>query len=184
MAPEVRSLPPLGLALALALALPVFPTPSYSQQTKPSAPKETAPEGKARLLQELDRQIEERRRELARQGEELAALKRALEAAKVELLQERQRMEELKAQVEADLGRRGKASDERVGQVAKVYQAMKPKEAALALEKMDDDLAVAILDRLPGRTVGKLFDLMDKNRVRQLTRRLQEGRGPPVRGEK
>lgn len=181
MAPEVRSLPPLGLALALALALSA---PSYSQQTKPPVQKESAPEGKARLLQELDRQIEEKRREVARQGEELAALKRALEAAKVELLQERQRMEELKTQVEADLGRRGKASDERATKVAKVYQAMKPKEAAQALEKMDDDLAVAILERLPGRQVGKLFDVMDKNRVRQLTRRLNEGRAPPEPGAK
>ncbi|MBI5017368.1 MAG: hypothetical protein HZB55_18015 [Deltaproteobacteria bacterium] len=184
MAPEVRSLPPLGLIVALALILPTLPAATHAQQTKPSAEKENSPEGKARLLQELDRQIEERRRELAREGEDLAALKRALEAAKVELLQERQRMEELKAQVEADLARRSKLDDARLGQISKVYQAMKPKEAAQALEKMDDDLAVAILDRLPGRTVGKLFDVMDKSRVRQLTRRLQEGRGPPGRGEK
>lgn len=184
MAPEVRSLPPLGYALALALALPLHATSAPVPPTKASVEKEAAPEVKARLLQELDRQIEERRRELARQQEELAALKRALEAAKVELLQERQRLEELKSQVEADLARRGKLNDERLGQVAKVYQSMKPREAAQALEKLDDDLAVAILDRLPGRVVGKLFDVMDKNRVRQLTRRLQEGRGPPGPGDK
>ena len=184
MAPEVRSFPPLGLALALALALPLAPVASQAQQTKPSAEKEASPDVRARLLQELDRQIEERRRELARQQEELATLKRALEAAKIELLQERQRLEELKNAVEADLAQRSKLSDERLGQVAKVYQAMKPKEAARALEKLDDELAVAILDRMPGRTVGKLFDVMDKDRVRHLTRRLQEGRGPPGRGEK
>lgn len=184
MAPEVRSLPPLRAGIALFAALSLLPLAATAQQNKASAEKEAAPEAKARLMQELDRQIEERRRELSRQQEELATLKRALEAAKVELLQERQRLEELKSQVEADLARRKQLDDERLGQVAKVYQAMKPKEAAQALEKLEDDLAVAILDRLPGRTVGKLFDVMDKNRVRQLTRRLQEGRGPPGAGEK
>jgi len=41
---------------------------------------------------------------------------------------------------------------------------------------MEDDMAVAILERLQGRVVGKIFDLMPKDRVRELTRRLEAGR--------
>jgi flagellar motility protein MotE (MotC chaperone) len=176
MALEVRFIPPLALSVALALPLSLSPSPAKPQQTKARAEDNASPEAKARLLQELDRQIEERRRTLAREEEELAALKGALEAAKTELLSERQRLEGLKRQVEDDLAKRGKVSDERLDQVAKVYQSMKPREAAQALEKMDDDQAVAILERLPNRAVGKLFDVMDKKRVKDLTRRLQEGR--------
>jgi flagellar motility protein MotE (MotC chaperone) len=135
-------------------------------------------EAKARLLQELDQQIEQRRRQLARETEALAALKRALEAAREVLAEERDRLEALKREVEADITRREKVVDERLRQISKVYAAMKPREAALALEGMDDDMAAEILDGLPGRTVGKIFNLMSKDRVRELTRRLESGRTP------
>jgi flagellar motility protein MotE (MotC chaperone) len=127
-------------------------------------------------LHELDQQIEERRRELAREDQSIAALQRAVQAATADLVEERKRLEALQGRIEADMQRRQVLVDERLGQIAQVYGAMKPKEAARALEGMDDDLAVAILERLPGRSVGKLFDVMPKDRVRQLTLRLEEGR--------
>ncbi|MBI5443082.1 MAG: hypothetical protein HY900_17940 [Deltaproteobacteria bacterium] len=133
-------------------------------------------DAKARLLQELDRQVEEKRRELAREGEALAALKRALDAARQELRDERARLEGVKRDVEAAVSEKSKADSQRIEQVAKVYAAMRPREAATALEKMDDEMAASILEKLPGRTVGKLFDAMDKDRVRALTRRLGQGR--------
>lgn len=177
MAPEVRGLPLWLTALLLLFALPLVPSPSFSQQNKAPPEKDGALEAKARLLQDLDRQIDERRRELAREEESLGALKKALEAAKQELLKEKDKLEELRTQVEADLGKRGKAGEERLDQVAKVYGSMKPKEAAGALEKMDDELAVGILGKLPTKTVGKIFDLMNKDSVRKFTARMQQGRG-------
>lgn len=175
MAPEVRCLPP-GLILTLLLAAaPVVSSPAKAQETGTSRQSPGPVQEKARLLQELDEQIEQKRGELAREEEALEALNRALERAKQELLKERERLEALKAEIEADIGRREMLVDERLSQIAKVYGAMKPKEAALAIEGMEDDMAVAILERLPGRTVGKIFNLMPKDRVRDLTRVL-EGR--------
>lgn len=176
MAREVRSCTP-GAALALAGLLLGCPAAGANAQTNqsPTENREIA-EAKARLLQELDQQIEERRRELAREDQSIAALQRAVQAATADLVEERKRLEALQGRIEADMQRRQVLVDERLGQIAQVYGAMKPKEAARALEGMDDDLAVAILERLPGRSVGKLFDVMPKDRVRQLTLRLEEGR--------
>jgi flagellar motility protein MotE (MotC chaperone) len=185
MAPEVRRLPPRVLSVLLLATLPILAAPTQPAKTQPSEAgggKTETVEAQARLLQELDRQIEERRRELARQEEELSALKRALEAAKQDLLGEKDRLEGLKREVEAAIAQKGRVADQRLDQIAKVYAAMKPKEAALAMEKMVDDTAVGILERLPNRVVGKLFDAMSKERVRELTRRLEEGR--PTRGAK
>ena len=179
MAPEVRGLPLWGVTLLFLWVLPFFPTPSFSQQNKAAPEKDAAPEAKARLLQELDRQIDEKRKVLAREEESLGSLKKALEAAKLELLKEKDKLEELRARVEADLGKRGKAGEERLDQVAKVYGSMKPKEAASALEKMDEEMAVGILGKLPTKTVGKIFDLMNKDSVRKFTSRMQQGRGAP-----
>lgn len=175
MAPEVRSRPPRA-ALVLLLVAVAFPAPPVpAQETRPEVRNESAVEAKARLLQELDGEIEKRRRELAREEEALAALRRALETAKQDLLDERDRLTDLKREVEADIARREQVVDQRLDQIAKVYGAMKPREASQALGGMEDGMAVAILERLPGRTVGKIFDLMDKERVRELTRRLEAG---------
>ncbi|NTU60246.1 MAG: hypothetical protein HGA98_04200 [Deltaproteobacteria bacterium] len=169
-------MPLCAAALCLAALLPLSPAPSFSQQNKPAVEKEATPEAKVRLLQELDRQIEERRKEIAREEESLTALKRALEAAKLDLVKEKEKLEGLRGQVEADLGKRGKAEEDRLDQIAKIYAAMKPKEAASALEKMNEETAVGILGRLPNRTVGKIFDLMDKDTVRKLTARMEQGK--------
>ena len=176
MALEVRSCPP-AVALALLGLLASFPVSMVKAQEnqRPIENRDTA-EAKARLLHELDQQIEERRRELAREEQSLAALQRAIQAATADLVEERKRLETLQGTLEADMQRRQVLVDERLGQIAQVYGAMKPKQAALALEGMEDDMAVAILERLPGRSVGKLFDVMPKDRVRQLTLRLEEGR--------
>jgi flagellar motility protein MotE (MotC chaperone) len=181
MALEVRSVPP-RLALAL-LALFPLRTPAPAQESQKLAESPDAVEAKARLLHELDRQIEERRRQIAREEEGLAALKRALEAAKQALAEERDELVAVQREIEADIARRKTLVDERLTQIARVYGAMKPREAAEALEKMDDGMAVNILERLPGRAVGKIFDVMAKERVRDLTRRLQGGRVEPGAGE-
>ena len=176
MAREVQNRPPVVAMLLLGLlcAAPDGLVKAQEDQ-EPIENMETA-EAKARLLQELDKQIEERRRELAREEQSLAALQRAIQAATADLVEERNRLETLQGKLEADMQRRQVLVDERLGQIAQVYGAMKPKEAARALEGMDDDMAVAILERLPGRSVGKLFDVLPKDRVRQLTLRLEEGR--------
>ena len=176
MACEVRSRPPTALLVLLGLLVMVPPNGAESQENQPSVENQEIAEAKARLLQELDQQIEERRRELAREEQSLAALQRAIEAATADLVEERSRLETLQGKLEADMQRRQVLVDERLEQIAQVYGAMKPKEAARALEGMDDDMAVAILERLPGRRVGKLFDVMPKDRVRQLTLRLEAGR--------
>ena len=138
--------------------------------------KEAGAEGKAQVLHDLDRQVEQRRSEIAREEERLNATKAALEAVKGELRKELDKLEALKRDIEEQIARRDKVVSERLDSIAKVYGAMKPKEAATALEGMDNDMAVAILERLPGKSVAKLFDAMPKERVRELTRRLEEGR--------
>ena len=176
MALEVRSIPPAVLLVLFLTSVLCPPRPADAQETRPLAQEVDSVEAKARLLQELDQQLEQRRRQLAREEEALAALKQALEAAKKALVEERDRLETLKRDVEADIARRETVVDERLAQIAKVYAAMRPKEAAEAIQGMEDGMAIEILSRLPGRNVGKIFDLMEKDRVRELTRRLEKGR--------
>ena len=173
---KVRFIPPQAMLACLLAALLILPSYARPEETSSLTKNENAVAAKARLLQELDQQIQERRQEIAKEEEALAALKRALEAAKQALAEERDRLSELKREVEADISRREKLVGERLRQISQVYAAMKPREAASALEGMELEMAAMILEGLPGRTVGKIFDLMSKERVRELTRRLEQGR--------
>ena len=176
MTPKVPITPPL-VALALASLLLLAPPGIAAEAEKsPEAKKEAPVESKAQVLQDIDRQVEVRRSDIAREEERLGAAKAALEAVKRELRQELEKLEAMKRDVEAQIARRDKLVSDRLTQIAKIYQSMKPKEAATALEEMDDDMALEILDRLPGRTVAKMFDAMPKERVRELTRRMEAGR--------
>jgi len=185
MAPKVRNILPRLVFTATAALATVF-APIYFSHAEPEENKiieenQDVIEAKARLLQELDLRIEERRRRLAREEEALAAMKQALESARNGLEEERNKLEELRKKIEADIARREKLVDERLSQIAKVYASMKSQEAAKAFEGMEDDMALAILERLSGRTVGKIFNLMPKDRVRVLTRLME--RGMPPKGD-
>ncbi len=173
-----------ALFLALLILLVPFAPPFVSHPARAqSGPEAGAAEdrdavrARAKLLEELDRQIEAKRLELARLQEASAALERALEAAKRDLLEEGERLDALRREVEADIARRRQLVDERVEQVSRAYASMRPKEAAIALAGMEDDRAAAILGRLPARNLGRIFDEMPKERVRELTRRIEGGEG-------
>lgn len=176
MTPKVPLLPPLAVLLVAGALLSPLQNPAWGAEKPHEEKKEQASEPKAQVLQDLDRQVELRRSEVSREEERLQAARAALEAVKIELRKEYEKLEALKKDIEEQIARRDKAVSQRLDQIAKIYQSMKPKEAASALEEMDDDMALGILDRLPGRTVAKLFDAMPKERVRELTRRLEEGR--------
>ncbi len=181
MAREASSL----VLLTLLLSAPFFGPDPVRAQPGAEAEEGDAVRARARLLGELDRQIEARRLELARQQEASAALERALEAAKRDLLEEGERLEALRREVAADIARRQKLADERAEQIARAYASMRPKEAAIALAGMEDDRAAAILERLPARSLGRIFDEMPKERVRELTgwieRREPSSGAPPDR---
>ncbi|MFU8855652.1 MAG: MotE family protein [Deferrisomatales bacterium] len=179
MGTEVRRFLSRAAVGGVLCLLPLACPPSHAQPPAALRDGPEALEARARLLEELDRQIELRQIELARQEESLAALQRALEATRHVLAEEEQKLQALRRAVEADIARRDKLVDERLERISRVYGAMRPREASLALEGMDDDLALAILERLPGRTVGRIFDHMPADRVRELTQRLEQGRSGP-----
>lgn len=199
MPPRVRLTPPsvvgiLILGAAVALSPAIMASEKAAEKPAQVAEKtavkaeshaagkavgeksEVGGEAKAQVLQDLDRQVELRRSEIAREEERLNATRAALDAVKGELRKELDKLEGLKREIEEQIARRDKVVSERLDSIAKVYSSMKPKEAATALEGMDNDMALSILERLPGKTVAKYFDAMPKERVRELTRLMEAGR--------
>ncbi|MFZ6008041.1 MAG: magnesium transporter MgtE N-terminal domain-containing protein, partial [Nitrospirota bacterium] len=56
--------------------------------------------------------------------------------------------------------------------VAKMYEAMPPEEAARKLEKLDEDVAVIILNSLKPKTAGKILAQMENDKAASLSKKI------------
>jgi flagellar motility protein MotE (MotC chaperone) len=60
----------------------------------------------------------------------------------------------------------------RMEQLASVYSAMAPHESANLIAKLDDEVSLALLERMPGKRMAQILGVMDQNRAIELTKHL------------
>lgn len=122
------------------------------------------------VLTELDaRRVElERKRQLLDERE--ADLKQQSAA-----LQERvAELRTLSAQVNQVRKESDAEYESRMEQLASVYVSMAPNEAAPLMAKLDDQIALALLKRMPGKRMGQILSVMDQDRAVLLTKILTD----------
>jgi len=69
-----------------------------------------------------------------------------------------------------------KKYDSRLEQLANVYSAMEPNEAATLIAKLDDTISLALLERMPEKRMGQILSFMEKGRAVELTKIMTERR--------
>ena len=107
--------------------------------------------------------LEEERKRLQREKDQVELIKAELEREREGLQRERERLEELISQSQ-DL------QDKRVKQLARVYGAMRPAEAARILETLSDDLVVKILRGMgDARQSGKIMQALSGGKAKRIS---------------
>lgn len=96
--------------------------------------------------------------DLAKKTEELKKLKSEID---VKIKQQ----EQLKAQLE-------KAQQENYQRLAKIYESMPPEEAAMRLEKLDEDTATILLLAIKPRQAAKILANVNPEKAATLSRRI------------
>lgn len=116
--------------------------------------------------------VEERTKELDRREEDLRArelrlreLERMIEEKIGKLSSVRKDLETLLAEIKG-------ARKEGMRELAKIYGNMPPEEAAARLEKMDEDLAVALIRNMNARTAGRILALVEPSKAAELTQKM------------
>ncbi|MDR1137131.1 MAG: MgtE intracellular region [Synergistaceae bacterium] len=124
------------------------------------------------LIAESARSLDRRELALDSLSDDLAERENILDAQRAELAA---RLDALSGdaagsvnETSADAGENG------IGETIRTFQDMSPRNAAAIMEKLDGDLAVAILDGLPQDTRGTLLGRMDAEIAANLTERLTE----------
>lgn len=122
------------------------------------------------LLQELDiRRIElERREQALRVREKLADL------AEVELKDRVEKMNELQTQLTNLLKNLSNKEEAELVQLAKIYEEMRPQNAAIVLNKLDDNIVFDLFKRMNRKDTAKIMEKMDPIKARRISKMLAE----------
>lgn len=155
----------------------VAPAPMTTVPLSPITPPELTSshwsESEKELLTQLDsRRVElEKRRELLEAREaDLGAKEQALSEQLVELRSLQRKLDELRRE-------KDQIKESRLEQLATVYGSMDPQEAAPLIGKLDDEIALSLLQRMPTKRMGQILGMMDSERAVALTKSLTDKKG-------
>ena len=78
-------------------------------------------------------------------------------------------LEGMKAELIQLVNRRNQVNDERLQRLVKIYEAMKPREAAQILQKLDTDVAIGVMSQMKERKLAPILGFMDAGRAQTLS---------------
>ena len=145
----------------------------------PMSVRATADQGKERLhalLMRKDAALKRREELVENEKQDLRAAEAALQSRLAEL-------QTLRDQIRGMLTELDGEREERVVNLVKMFESMRPKQAAGILEVTDDEIALEVLERMNQGKAGKTLAAMDPERAATLAERI--GRAaltPPEEG--
>ncbi len=175
----------LSQAFAAAAPKPAEPTP-VAQRAVPAPPKaappppppvETISEPERALLLDLRQrrsEIEARAAGLVAQEATLAATEKRIAARLAEL-------GALQARLEAMEGARREHEEANWRGLVKLYETMKPREAAAIFNDLDKPVLLGVLDRMKEARAAAILAAMTPDRARQVTADLAQSRAQATR---
>ncbi len=181
---------PAGATTPATAPASAGPAPSPDAATQPAAPDAAAPAGsQPPAIDPLGLSDEELGvlQSLAKRREELDARERALAQREALLTAAEQRMdqklEELKGlqhSIEALMKQHDAQEEERLKSLVKIYENMKPRDAARIFEQLDMDVLLDVVERMREARVAPILALVNPSRAQEITIQLAERRKLPV----
>lgn len=132
-----------------------------------------------KVLQSLSK----RRAALEQRERDLEQREKLLQAAEKKVDEKLTEMDNLKKNLESLLDKQNKMQDERVAQLVKIYENMKPKDAANIFNEMQFDVLLEVIDKMSERKVAPVLAAMNPDRAREISARLAHQRALPKKTE-
>jgi flagellar motility protein MotE (MotC chaperone) len=109
---------------------------------------------------------------IQREREDLALLQQATAAQQTILAQEREQLLAVIAQLEARQQQYATERDQSAAKLAKMYEAMKPAQAAPIISALDLEIILDIMGRMKERPAAKILAHMDAGLAAQVSTRM------------
>lgn len=174
--------------------LAIMPTAGHDKPATPPAkaaaseappPRSTADEPGAFSAAEVEilQELAQRRAAIEKRGRDLAERESLLQAVEKQIEKKLQELKQLQGAVEATLKRHDDDEDVRKKSLVKIFEGMKPPEAARIFEQMELAQLVDIIERMKERSVSPIMAQLHPVRARQVAAELAKRRipvaGPP-----
>lgn len=155
--------------------------PPVNEDGTRATPLLSPTDGREYSESELDilQSLSKRREDLDQRERNLNESAALLKAAEKEVDRKLAELSGLKAEIEKLLGQQGQMEDARITSLVKIYEAMKPKEAATIFNTLDPDVLLSVVSRMNERRLSPILASMDPEKARMVTIRLAEMRQLP-----
>ena len=129
---------------------------------------------------EMFEDLSKRSAELEKIEEDLRMREALLKAAEQELDRKVQELTNLRKEIEELLELQSGKEQERIDSLVKIYEGMKPKDAARIFDTLDLDVLVMVMSKMSERKVAPVLAAMNPERARTVTIMLAEERVLPA----
>ena len=160
-------------------APPIPPPPTAaSGKTEWRDPGDEAP-GYQAVRQELTEDLAKRRADLESREKELMTREALLQAGEQELDRKFQELSQLRHEIEQLLEKQSAEETARITSLVKIYEGMKPKDAARIFDTLDLDILVNVMGKMSERKLSPIMAEMNDERARTITIMLAEQKSLP-----
>ncbi|VAW00648.1 hypothetical protein MNBD_ALPHA01-1866 [hydrothermal vent metagenome] len=113
--------------------------------------------------------LAERRQELDRRADELDDREKLLKAVELRIVERTESLKQIEETIEGLLNKHDEREQAQLQSLVKIYSAMKPKQAALIFNSLDDDVLISIVERMKESKMGAILAKMNLNKAKKLT---------------
>lgn len=164
------------------------PPPMKAQDVKPSGEEPAAAEEKPTEAPrdfsdsevELLQALSQRREELDKREKKLQGREALLQAAEQQVDRKIAELKSLRTDIEKLLGQQSKEEQERIESLVKIYESMKPKEAAAIFNTLEMDVLLSVLSHMSERRSAPIIAAMTPDKAREITIKLSEQKQLPA----
>ncbi len=129
---------------------------------------------------ELFNDLAKRRDQLDKQEKDINVREALLKAAEQEIARKYQELSKLRVEIEGLLKNQSEEENKRISSLVKIYEGMKPKDAARIFDTLDIDILLSVISKMSERKVSPILAAMNPERVRTITIMLAEQKTLPT----
>ena len=155
-------------------------------EAEPDKDDPRAPENDPTLMSqnEIDllQQLAERREELEKNLQEMAVREGILNAAEQRIDRKIQELRGLQATIDNLIKKHDDQEENKIRSLVKIYENMKPKDAARIFEELDLDTLLLVAERMKERKLAPVMAQMNSSKAKDVTVKLSTLRSLPLPG--
>jgi flagellar motility protein MotE (MotC chaperone) len=174
--PAPAAAPPAPAAPAPAAAPAAAPGPNAPANAAPSQEQDVTNLSGSEI--EVLQQLAGRRAEIEKRSSELDRREAVLKAAEERIDAKIQEMKKLQASIQQAIGQYDDQEAKRIDNLVKVYETMKPQEAARIFEQLDMPTMIGLVERMNTRKLAPVLAQMNPVRAKMVTDELAKRRKP------